>query len=491
MRVLLFFPQADSSYRPMYAPLGIMSIASYLNAKGHSAVISTNNAAVKDIKKTILFHDPDIVGISVISFSYIKNAVKISRIAKALSKPVVWGGGMASAIPELILKSGYADYVSLQEGEQTWLELADAFDKNESFDRIKGLAYIKDGVMIQTEPQPLLDLTCLPKLDWTLIDPEQYLTPIYGCKKSLNIYWSKGCFGSCTFCYNTRFHCSKRRQRPLSHVIEEMKFLIDNYGVDGFEFTDDLLFENTAQMREFCNALIDSQIRISWTGYERIGIIRYQEDYELLYRSGCRCLMFGIETGSKKMQKRLNKCISEEKMISDIEMCHRSGIIPLCTFMIGLPGETSADLHETVNLLKKCGHYMVGLNIFTPQPGTLLYDELVTSQKMQPLRSLKQCMRVRWGDKQYVNVSGIPKRELHTVDSYYRLKGLFFQHDVSPDKHFIDTVHNVAKALKSYGPVGLFLTGMRIIFALMQFSRIFFHPFIRKKYGLYFGEKTV
>ena len=488
MKALLFFPQAELSYRPMYAPLGIISIASYLNANGHKVVIDVDNASPKKIRESILRNQPDLVGISVISFAYIKHAIRISEIAKSLSKTVVWGGGMASAIPELILENGSADYVSLQEGEQTWLEMAEAFDRKEDFDEIKGLAYSKDGKTVRTEVRPLLDLAVLPKLDWTLIDPKKFLTPIYGCKRSLNIFWSKGCIGNCSFCYNAAFHCSKRRQRPLSYVIEEMKYLIDTYGVDGFEFTDDLMFENTEQMRTFCHALIDNDIRISWTGYERIGIINEQEDYDLLYRSGCRCLMFGIETGSKRMQKKLHKVIAEEKMLSNVAMCHKAGIIPLSTFMLGLPEETPEDLLATVNLLKKFGSFMVGMNLYTPQPGTELFDDLVKSKKCPPLRSLQQCAKVRWGDKQYVHISAIPKKELQTVESYYRFKGMFFQNDTSPGKHFFDTVQNVLRAMKSNGLVGFFVTGARIFFTLLKFLQLFFHPRIRKKYGLYFDR---
>lgn len=473
----------------MYAPLGLLSIASYLNANGHEAVINVDNAASKKIRESILRYQPDIIGISVISFAYIKHAIKIAKIAQSLSTTVVWGGGMASAIPELILEGGAADYVSLQEGEQTWLEMADAFDNHEGFEGIKGLVFSKDGRIIHTGQRELLDLSVLPKLDWTLIDPKSFFTPIYGCKKSLNIYWSKGCVGSCSFCYNAVFHCSKRRQRPLSYVIEEMKYLIGTYGVDGFEFTDDLMFENIDQMREFCHALIENDIRICWTGYERIGIINRQEDYDLLYRSGCRCLMFGIETGSKRMQKVLHKVVPEEKMLSNVEMCHRAGIIPLATFMIGLPGETPEDLQATVDLLKKFGHFMVGLNLYTPQPGTALFDELVRSEKCPPLRSIKQCAKVQWGDKQYADIANTPKKEIQTVESYYRFKGMFYQFDTSPEKHFLDTSKNVLRAMKSNGPVGFFVTGFRIVFALMRFIKMFFHPGILKKYGLLFFEK--
>ena len=65
-----------------------------------------------------------------------------------------------------------------------------------------------------------------------------------------------------------------RRQRPLEFVIEEMRFLIDRHGADGFEFTDDLMFENTDQLHVFCSAIIECGMHVCWTGYKRIGIIK-------------------------------------------------------------------------------------------------------------------------------------------------------------------------------------------------------------------------
>ena len=488
MKVLFFFPQAEYSYRPMYAPLGILSIASYLNANGHNAEINVDTASSAKIRKSILRSAPDMIGISVISFAYIKNAIRISKIAKELGQTVVWGGTMASAIPSQIIESGLVDYVSLREGEQTWLELAEAFDRGGVFDTIRGIVYKRNGKLCQTEPRELMDLSVLPKLDWTLVDPKRFLTPTYGCRRSMVLFWSKGCVGNCSFCYNVDFHCSERRQRKLSYVMEEMRYLVDTFGVDGFEFTDDLMFANPAQMREFCAALREYDLHVSWTAYERIGVLNRQEDYDLLYQSGCRCLMFGIETGSKTMQKVLHKPVSEERILSNVGMCHRAGIIPLPTFMLGLPGETPEDLLATVELLRKFGHFSVGINLYTPQPGTVLYDELVASGKVKPLKTLDQCAKVQWGDKQFVNISAVPEKELHTVEYYYRLKGLFFGHDTAPEKHFLDTAKNVLRAMRISGPIGFFITGFRVVYHFRRFLGLFLHPKIRKKYGLYFKE---
>lgn len=490
MKALFFYPQVELSYRPMSAPLGIMSIASFLNVNGHEAQICTEVSSAKKIRRRISLFQPDMIGISVISFKYIKSALFISDIAKKMGCTVVWGGTMASVIPQLALESGLIDFVSLREGELTWLAMADAFDRSKPFDDIKGLAFIKDGAFCQNEPQELLDLSILPPLDWTLIDPSKYFTASYGCKKSVHIYWSKGCVGNCTFCYNGDFNCSKRRQRPVSVLVREMKYLVETYGVDGFEFTDDLMFANPMQARELCEAIIDNDIHVCWTGYERIGIINDFEDYQLLYKAGCRCLMFGIETGSKRIQKSIHKLIPEEKIVDNVNMCARAGIIPLTTFMMAFPGETSEDIRDTIQLLNKFDNSIGVLNLLTPQPGTIIYDELVAADKLVPLETLKQFSKIRWGDRLYVNTSAVKKKELYAIANYYSIKGMIFTNDNTPEKHLFDTVKNVLGIMADKGPVEFFRLGFYILFNFLSFFTVFFHPLIRKKYSLYFKKDS-
>ena len=153
INALFVFPRAETSYRPISTPLGLLSIASYLNANGHRASICTDVTSPKRIREEIHRFQPDIIGVSVIAVSFIKNAISVSKAAKREGKTVVWGGTMATSIPNIVLESGLADYVSLLEGEETWLEMANALDNDESFDEIRGLAYLKHGKYHQTETQ--------------------------------------------------------------------------------------------------------------------------------------------------------------------------------------------------------------------------------------------------------------------------------------------------------------------------------------------------
>lgn len=300
MKTVLFYPRIENTFRPSNAPLGLISIATVLKQNGHETIICDRYFENESVEVTLDKHKPDIIGISIISHTFLDDSINICKAAKERNIPVIVGGSFASAIDRTILESGLVDFVSLNEGEFTWLEIAEAYDKNESFYSIKGLSYIKDGRYIKTEDREFIDLTMLPVLDWSLVEPQRYFQKTYGANKMISMYSSKGCGGRCSYCYNPGFHRSTRRRRDFEKVYEEMKTLVEKYGADAFDFTDDVLFANRNEAVEFCENLLERKFSVCWSGYLKVGILNSLEDYNLLYKAGCRSLIFGIESASEK-----------------------------------------------------------------------------------------------------------------------------------------------------------------------------------------------
>jgi radical SAM superfamily enzyme YgiQ (UPF0313 family) len=97
-------------------PLGLLSIAKYLADNGHSVKIIDRAVKSAGLKKHLDSFKPDIVGISALSTKRFSDALNISKKIRARGIPVVWGGQIPSAIPELILKSDVVDFVIVGEG---------------------------------------------------------------------------------------------------------------------------------------------------------------------------------------------------------------------------------------------------------------------------------------------------------------------------------------------------------------------------------------
>lgn len=493
MNVLLVNPMIKLFYKPMTSPLGLMSIATYLNANGHNAIICDRFCAKEDFSEIVRDFKPDIVGVSIITNRFIDDALDISALIKKSGIPVVWGGPMASEIPTDILESGNVDYISFGEGEETWLEIANALQKNKPLEDIKGIGYLKEGILVKTPPRDFTDLKKLPALDWSLIDVEKYFQPYYQSKRMLYMYSSKGCIGNCTFCYNAQFHNSKHRTRLYDHVYQEIKYLVENHGMDGINFSDDLMFCNRNQVVEFCEGLIDNNINVFWGGNLRVGIINDEEDFKLMHKAGCRWLLIGVETGSKCMQKKICKNIPYEKIVKTFDNSSKSGIISIAPFMIGLPGETTEDLIDTVNIAKKLNATVCVFNFFTPIPGTKMYDELVANNKYIPPKNLKEHANLYFGEKLMYNLSEVESKELKAIWSYFQLRSLFFKNDFkdATDKNplIVKIIKNAMKSISGHGFISFIKAGFTGVFDLTSSIYILFsQPKIRKKYNLYFKK---
>ncbi len=490
MKVLFFDPRRYKSFRSSTAPLGLLSIATYLNANGHKAAICDRSHTKESLNHIININKPDIIGVSVITYSAVKDALNIAKCAKSKGIPVIFGGTISSIIPFEFLKSRKVDYISIGEGEETWLELADAFDAGRPFDEIKGLAFLKNGEYIQTPERDFTDLSVLPMLDWSLINPADFLQKGFAGKRQANIYYSKGCFANCHFCYNKNFHRCSRRQRSLKVVIEEMDYLIENYGVDGFNFTDDLIFYDENQVNEFVAELMKYGVhkRCGWIGEIRIDIFKNKDIFALLYEAGCRNLIFGVETVSDDMQKVLNKKIDPQKIKWIVNECAEVGITPLLTFMIGLPGETEENIRETIEFAKSLNKAICCFQLYTPTPGTKIYNDLVSAGKLNKMETADEYGEIVFSEKLLKNISEITTKEIYTIYRYFKLKEFTYKDKNSDDEQILKVIVNIVKSMTGKGIVYFFLAGINNAKNLIVLLSFFLHPRIRKKYGLYFTK---
>jgi radical SAM superfamily enzyme YgiQ (UPF0313 family) len=291
LKVLLISPATKKNVGPLTTPLGLLSIATYLKKHGHTVIIYESAVNKGRFRKTLREFSPDVVGVSVISGKAVKDAIRLSKIAQKTGHKVIWGGFLASALPEQCLKTGCVDIISIGEGEHTWLDLLNCFTLGSELDSIKGIAFLKDNEVVRTHCRDLIDLRTLPDLEWELIDVNKYFYHYYSSSKTISLYTSKGCPGHCTFCYNSDFNKSIQCTRPYEQVVRELKHLIQNYGLECACFNDDLMFANKEQMYSFCNAIKAAGLSFYWGCGSIVGIFE-KEDFQRMYEAGCRWILF-------------------------------------------------------------------------------------------------------------------------------------------------------------------------------------------------------
>ena len=487
MRVLFFFPKTGYYNRALSNPLGLLSIASYLKGLGHEVRIIDRNVRRVDLKKELDAFAPDAVGISIMSARGIKDAVRISKAAEERGRLVIWGGQMPSLQPETALSCPHVDYVCVGEGEQVWKDILDALRAGKALREIPGIASrAPDGVRV-TPCRSFADLKEFGMLDFSLLEMEKYTQNYLGCKKMVYLYSAKGCPGNCAFCCNTSFHKSTFRMRPAEFVIHEMKYLQEHYGVDGVYFSDELWCMRREQLQAFCSAIKENGVQMHFGVQMRVGMFT-EEDYRLLYESGCRWVIFGIETGNPEMQKRIRKRLSTEKICETFEMTNRIGLTSIGSMIIGYPGETEEQLKDSVRLMNTAKATLWPVYHFTPLPGTELYNEVVEQGLYTPPKTLSEMSRMVETEKLGKNLSNIPDRDLKVVRCWYNWRALTEKSGLKTGKAYefaADTIRSGLHAISMRGILSFILNGFAA-FGEVIYTFWYSHAFpgIVKKYGL-------
>jgi radical SAM superfamily enzyme YgiQ (UPF0313 family) len=323
--------------------------------------------------------DYDIVGISVWgdSFTYVRRAVQILKEERP-QRPVILGGPLATALPELLLKATGADFVVAGEGELTLTELLDTLTGNEfalPVTDILGLTWREqDGTIRTNAPRPqLADLDLLPFQDlsaWERFDgrdiPEIYLSS------------ARGCPCNCTFCFRA---FPQLRYKSVGRVKRE----IDYYGSRGFRMAwwNDLNFVTD---RSHVHRLMHTVFRdhpFRWTAFNRVTGLD-EETLLLMKDHGLDLILYGMESVSKAVLDGYRKGISRNAMIDTIHLHRKCGVKIGGLFIIGAPDDNAESMAELVAF---CNEFreVTRVKYLSALPGTDFYlqclkDGLITDE---------------------------------------------------------------------------------------------------------------
>jgi radical SAM superfamily enzyme YgiQ (UPF0313 family) len=398
---------------------------------------------------------------------------------------------MASLIPELVLKSGGVDYVVSGDGEITFAALLKAIDSKTPLREIDGLAFVENGEPVINKESQLTDLSLLPVIDFSFVNPEKYLFRNRGCKRMLHVYASKGCTGTCAYCYNSGYAKGKWRARPPAYFISEIRYLKENFKIDGVYFVDDLLSPDREYLSILCNKLIESNLNIYWSCDMRADMCE-KEDLQLMYDAGCRWIMSGIESGTPCGQKVIKKNLDLDKVRRNMDYCDEIGIFTTATFITGLPDQSEEDLKASIAYMTALNAKVKIAGIFGPFPKAEMYLDLVEAKRMTPPGSLKEWCETATMHTLGNNYSQVPSKELKIIVNYF-LFSIFsnkYELENAEKRLWVKRLSfQVRDMLKRGNLKSIYL----VYLSAKEFAEIVFYallfPRVRKKYGLYINPK--
>jgi radical SAM superfamily enzyme YgiQ (UPF0313 family) len=310
----------------------------------------------------------DAFGISTICSSY-PFLLRFAHVVKRLRPDctVILGGPQATVTDVATLNAFESvDLIVRGEADETLPRVLESLHERPRLALVPGITY-RDGsrVVRNANAPPVLDLDSLPL-------PSFHLLPGARGAALLPIEIGRGCPFSCTFCSTNDFFRRRFRLKSDPVMVAQMSELHRRFGVTRFDLTHDMFTVDRRRVISFCRALLDSRSGLRWTCSARTDCI--DEDLlDWMQQAGCVGVFFGIETGSARMQKVIDKGLDIEQARAAIRSCGKRSIQVTAATIIGFPEEEEPDLCATLQLLFEAAaqkHVAPQISLLAPLAGT-------------------------------------------------------------------------------------------------------------------------
>lgn len=321
----------------------------------------------------------DMVGLSFIGGYYeYGKALKISQaINNSKQRPFyVIGGFGPTPDPNYFIKKMGADAIVMGEGELTLIDLIEHIENEKAFNTVLGIAYLNEGKIKINPSRPLIeDVDSIPMPAYHLFNIEHYR--LSRMPKGTNMDFimpvlsGRGCTFSCNFCYRMD---KGFRGRSNNSILEEVKFLQENYRITYIVFSDELLMSSIGRTMDLCNAIIDSGLKFKWFCNGRLNYAK-PKVLKLMKEAGCVFINYGIESFDNEILKVMDKVLTTKQIEEGIQATLDIGISPGFNIIFGNIGETKEVLMKGIDFLLKYddGSEMRTIRPVTPYPGSPLF----------------------------------------------------------------------------------------------------------------------
>ena len=403
------------SWVPKSPPLGLSYIATALKEDGHSVISLDYNALIfsktkadnrrywkegntwqwaqEDTYRSLMApliepyalhlvrelvkHGAEAVGFTVFLSSHrpvLDFAAKIREMLPGIK--IFYGGPQIDlAVARKDIGARLIDAAVIGEGEVSARELLRFWDQHKDSvspaPRLPGVVHVDAAGMVRYDgPRDLMKVDMIGVPDFSDYPFDENVT--------LPVSFARGCVNKCNYCSETAFW-KTFRLRSVESVMSELKAHIQNYGVRRFSVNDSLVNGYHKRLEEIADAIIAEKLNIQWQGNAIIDQRLTPELLQKLHRAGCRELAFGLETGSKRVLKLMNKRINVDMTgaLRVLQQAARARIRVQINLIVGFPNETWIDFMKTFFMVFRLGKTIsfASLNTLEVQPNAKLGSE--------------------------------------------------------------------------------------------------------------------
>jgi 5-methoxy-6-methylbenzimidazole methyltransferase len=329
--------------------------AGMLKSKGHDVEIAEGyleGLSYEEIASRVRDMKPEVLGVHMVYhwqqdqalFDFLEAVKREGRVSSITAY-----GFYATIAHEGILKSCQAvDSVIVGEPERPFVDLAEAASLRNYAPCVPGIAIRNGSGGIKLVKQDAVaDLDTVP---FPVRTEALYRLP------EVNLLGSRGCYGSCTFCFINSLYGGggSWRGRSPKNIVQEIDAIIAERGARDFYFTDPNFFGPGRMGQErallLASLLKPKNIRFGIEG--RVNDI-HDETIGALVDAGLRHILIGLESGKDESLKRMNKMTTVAQNENALRILRKNGIEPNVGFIMFEPDSRLEDVRINFDFLKR------------------------------------------------------------------------------------------------------------------------------------------
>ena len=205
---------------------------------------------------------------------------------------------------------------------------------------------------------------------------------------------ARGCTNRCAFCAEAY---KRLRYRSAERVVAEIRHLAENFGVREIQFLDSNFIFMKRYILELCDRIEALPWRLSLCAPNGSRVEAVDDEIcRRLVQVGFYRVNVGIESGDPEILRGICKAADPDKFRKKVPLLRKHGIQVVGNFMIGFPDESRAQMNRTLRLALELDLSAANFSIYTPMPGTVLYDRLVAEGRLPADRDFTDFNFVRY-----------------------------------------------------------------------------------------------
>ncbi|HEX3772849.1 MAG TPA: radical SAM protein [Polyangiaceae bacterium] len=340
-------------------PYGLFSLGAQALRAGHQVkIFNLSGFAWTKVEEVIRSLDAELFAMS----CWTSNRRGVALVAREIKRHrpdahVLIGGPHATPFArEMLAHYSEIDTVSVGESEDTFMELVGRLSNDESPAGIPGTYYRVGGEVVAAPGRGAIH-----DLD-ALASPHEYFNTHI-------VMTSRGCPWQCTFCGAETTWGRGFRGQSVPYVLDALEKAVSRLSVKMVQVKDDTFTTNKKRVLELCHGIQERKLRFLWSCDTRVDVLSDDLLREMRL-AGCQRLSLGVETGSPRILKNINKRITVEKIEAAATMAKRAGIQVRFYMMLGNRGETAETFRETLEFLARVKPHQYIFSCLTIYPGT-------------------------------------------------------------------------------------------------------------------------